>query len=55
MKTIFATAATADRQWYIIDATGKPLGRVAAKVASIVRGKISRRLLLARRRVILLL
>ena len=39
MKTAFFTAATADRKWYVIDAAGKPLGRVAAKVASILRGK----------------
>jgi len=39
MKTVFVTAATAERKWYIIDAAGKPLGRVAAKVASILRGK----------------
>lgn len=39
MKTIFVTSATAKRSWYIIDAEGKPLGRVAAKVASILRGK----------------
>ncbi len=39
MKTVFVTAATAERKWYIIDASGKPLGRVAAKVASILRGK----------------
>ena len=39
MKTIFVTPATAERKWYVIDAEGKPLGRIAAKVASIVRGK----------------
>lgn len=39
MKTAFFTAATVDRKWYVIDAAGKPLGRVAAKVASILRGK----------------
>lgn len=39
MKTVFVTPATAERRWYIIDAAGKPLGRVAAKVASILRGK----------------
>ena len=27
------------RKWYIIDAAGKPLGRVAAKVATLLRGK----------------
>lgn len=39
MKTVFVTAATAERAWYVIDAAGKPLGRVAAKVASVLRGK----------------
>lgn len=39
MKTIFVTPATAERKWYVIDAEGKPLGRIAAKVASMVRGK----------------
>ena len=31
--------AEVDRKWYIIDAAGKPLGRVAAQAASILRGK----------------
>ena len=31
--------ADVDRKWYVIDAAGKPLGRVAATVASILRGK----------------
>jgi large subunit ribosomal protein L13 len=39
MKTVFAKPASVDRKWYIIDAEGKVLGRVAAKVASVVRGK----------------
>jgi large subunit ribosomal protein L13 len=39
MKTVFAKPASVERKWYIIDAEGKVLGRVAAKVASIVRGK----------------
>ncbi|MEW6548362.1 MAG: 50S ribosomal protein L13 [Spirochaetota bacterium] len=39
MKTIFVTQATAERSWYVIDAEGKPLGRVAVKVASMLRGK----------------
>jgi large subunit ribosomal protein L13 len=28
-----------ERKWFVIDAEGKPLGRVAAKAASIIRGK----------------
>jgi large subunit ribosomal protein L13 len=39
MKTVFVTPETATRSWYVIDAEGKPLGRVAAKVASMLRGK----------------
>ena len=39
MKTVFPNLASVERKWYIIDAEGKVLGRVAAKVASIVRGK----------------
>ena len=39
MKTIFVKEYEQKRDWYIIDAEGKPLGRVAAKVASILRGK----------------
>ena len=31
--------AEVDRKWYIIDAAGKPLGRVAAQAATILRGK----------------
>lgn len=32
-------AAAIDRKWYVIDAAGKPLGRVAAKAAVLLRGK----------------
>jgi large subunit ribosomal protein L13 len=39
MKTVFAKPASVERKWYVIDAEGKILGRVAARVASIVRGK----------------
>jgi len=39
MKTVFVTPETAKRSWYVIDAEGKPLGRVAAKVAYMLRGK----------------
>jgi len=39
MKTVFAKPASVERKWFIIDADGKVLGRVAAKIASIVRGK----------------
>ncbi|MDR1748049.1 MAG: 50S ribosomal protein L13 [Spirochaetaceae bacterium] len=39
MKTIFVNERDADRKWYVIDAAGKPLGRVAAKAATLLRGK----------------
>ena len=39
MKTFMAKAHEIDRKWYIIDASGKPLGRVAAAAATILRGK----------------
>jgi large subunit ribosomal protein L13 len=35
-----AKPAEVERKWYIIDAAGKPLGRVASAAASILRGKI---------------
>ena len=31
--------ADIERKWYVVDAAGKPLGRVASQVASILRGK----------------
>ena len=40
MSTFMAKPAELDRKWYIIDAAGKPLGRVAAAAASILRGKV---------------
>jgi large subunit ribosomal protein L13 len=39
MKTIFKKPADFDRKWYVIDAEGKNLGRLATKVAYILRGK----------------
>ena len=38
--TYSAKKETVERKWYIIDATDKPLGRVASAAASILRGKI---------------
>ena len=40
MSTFMAKPADVERKWYIIDAEGKPLGRVASAAASILRGKI---------------
>jgi large subunit ribosomal protein L13 len=39
MKTVFVKPADVERKWFVIDAEGKVLGRVAAKAASILRGK----------------
>lgn len=39
MKTIFKQPASVERKWFIIDAENKVLGRVAARAASLVRGK----------------
>ncbi|MBQ5471341.1 MAG: 50S ribosomal protein L13 [Treponema sp.] len=39
MKTIFVNEKEQKREWFVIDAAGKPLGRVAAKAAAIARGK----------------
>ena len=38
MSTFMPNAETVERKWYILDAAGKPLGRVAAKAAHILRG-----------------
>lgn len=39
MKTFMAKAEEVNRKWYVVDAEGKPLGRLASEVASILRGK----------------
>ena len=39
MKTIYVKEHEAVRNWYLIDAADKPLGRVAVKAASVLRGK----------------
>ena len=39
MSTTLAKPAEVTRTWYVLDAEGKPLGRVAAKAAHILRGK----------------
>ncbi|MEL3907882.1 MAG: 50S ribosomal protein L13 [Treponemataceae bacterium] len=39
MKTIFIKDQDIQKKWYLVDAEGKTLGRVAAKVASLLRGK----------------
>lgn len=39
MKTYVATAETRQRDWYVVDAEGKTLGRLATQIASVLRGK----------------
>lgn len=39
MKTYMANKNTVERKWYLIDATGKTLGRLATEVANLLRGK----------------
>ncbi|MCM3240929.1 50S ribosomal protein L13 [Heyndrickxia oleronia] len=39
MRTYMANANTVERKWYVVDAEGKTLGRLASEVASILRGK----------------
>jgi large subunit ribosomal protein L13 len=39
MKTISANKETAQNDWYVIDAEGKTLGRMAAEIAHRLRGK----------------
>jgi len=38
-KTYMAKADEVERKWYIIDASGKTLGRMASEIARILRGK----------------
>jgi large subunit ribosomal protein L13 len=38
-RTISANAETADKQWVLVDADGQTLGRLASKVAKMIRGK----------------
>ena len=39
MKSFMASPATIERKWYVVDATGYTLGRLAANVAAVLRGK----------------
>jgi len=39
MKTFMQAKETVERKWFVIDAEGLPLGRVATKAATILRGK----------------
>lgn len=39
MKSYMAKASTVDRKWYVVDAEGQTLGRMASQIAHILRGK----------------
>ena len=39
MKSFMASPSTVDRKWYVVDAEGKTLGRLASEVANVLRGK----------------
>ena len=39
MSTTLAKKETVERKWYVIDAAGKPLGRVSVEIANLLRGK----------------
>lgn len=38
-KTVSANKQTANKKWFVVDAQGQTVGRLASKVAKIVRGK----------------
>ena len=39
MNTFMANPETIERKWYVVDANGKTLGRLATEIASVLRGK----------------
>lgn len=39
MRTYMAKAQEVERKWYVLDATGKPLGRLATEAARLLKGK----------------
>ena len=39
MKSFMASTSTVERKWYVVDAEGKTLGRLASEVANVLRGK----------------
>ena len=39
MRTLSAKESELDRNWYVVDATDQPLGRLASRVATVLRGK----------------
>jgi large subunit ribosomal protein L13 len=39
MKTYMATAQTVEKEWFVVDAQGLTLGRLASRIAMVLRGK----------------
>ena len=39
MKSFMASPSSVERKWYVVDAEGKTLGRLASEVANVLRGK----------------
>ena len=39
MKTFMASPSTIERKWYVVEAEGQTLGRLASNVAAVLRGK----------------
>ena len=39
MKSFMASPSTIEREWYVVDATGHTLGRLASEIAKVLRGK----------------
>lgn len=39
MKSFMASPSTVERKWYVVDAEGKTLGRLASEVANVLRAK----------------
>lgn len=39
MKTYFANSENTEQKWYVVDATGQVLGRLASQIAKVLRGK----------------
>jgi large subunit ribosomal protein L13 len=39
MKTYFANSENIEQKWYVVDATGEVLGRLASQIAKVLRGK----------------
>ena len=39
MKSYVATQSSIERKWYVVDAEGHTLGRLASEIAKVLRGK----------------